>query len=102
VSKAGKPFTRAGDLPPACFELLFEIDPGLASSTNARLRFGPMKLATSRSARRLFARQGHLYLGSPRVSPSTSRIAPLISTRSFFGGASLKSARIPSITSLAR
>jgi hypothetical protein len=46
-------------LPPACFELLFEVGAGLASSSNARLRSGQMKLATSRSALRPFARQGH-------------------------------------------
>jgi hypothetical protein len=42
-------FTRLGDLPSARFEVLFEIGAGLASSTNARLRSGQMKVVTSRS-----------------------------------------------------
>ena len=50
---------RVGDLASACFELQFEIGAGLGSSSNARLRSGQMKLATSRSALRPFARQGH-------------------------------------------
>ncbi len=50
---------RAGDLASACFELLFEVGAGLAGSSNARLRSGQMKLATSRSALRPFARQSH-------------------------------------------
>src|SRR5580704_10165271 len=56
-----KALTRVGDLPSACFELLFEIGAGLASSTNARLRSGQMKLATSRLALRPCARQGYLH-----------------------------------------
>ena len=61
---------RVGDLPFACFKLSFEIGAGLASSTNPRLRFGQVKLATSRSALRPFARQGRLH--RPR-SPNTDR-----------------------------
>ena len=47
--RLGKALTRIGDLPPACLEFLFEIGAGLASPTNARLRSGQVKLATSRS-----------------------------------------------------
>ena len=64
--RLGKALTRVGDLPPICLEFLFEIGAGLASSTNARLRFCPVKLATSRSALRHFDRQGAL--------PSASRM----------------------------
>ena len=66
LRRLDKALPRVGDLPSACFELLFEIGAGLANSTNARLRSGQMKLATSRSALRPFARQGHLHR---RTSP---------------------------------
>src|SRR6266581_1038948 len=59
--RLGKALTRVGNLPSASFELLFEIGAALASSTNARLRAGQVKLATSRSALRPFASQGHLH-----------------------------------------
>ena len=52
---------RVGDLPFACFKLSFVIGAGLANSTKPRLRFGQVKLATSRSTLRPFARQGHLH-----------------------------------------
>jgi len=61
LHRLDKALPRVGDLPSACFELLFEIGAGLASSPNARLRSGQMKPTTSRSALRPFARQGHLH-----------------------------------------
>ena len=64
-----KALTRVGALPSACFELLFEIGAGFGSSTDARLRSDQMKLATSRSALRPFARQRHLHRG---LAPSWS------------------------------
>src|SRR5882724_11624278 len=60
LRRLDKALTRMGDLPSACSELLFEIGAALASPTNAHFRTGQIKLATSRSALRLFASQGHL------------------------------------------
>ena len=63
LRRLDKALTRVGDLSSACFELLFEIGAGFVSSTDARLRSSQMKLATSRSALRPFARQRHPHRG---------------------------------------
>jgi len=59
---------HAGDLLPACFELLSEIGAGLTSPTTARLRFGQMKFATSRPALLPSANQVHLDRPMPAVT----------------------------------
>jgi len=69
LHRLDKALTRVGDLPSACFELLFEIGAGLADSTKTRFRSGQTKFATSRSALRPFARQDHLHR---RISPESS------------------------------
>jgi len=52
---------QVGDVPFACIKLSFEIGAGLANPNQPRLRFGQVKLDTSRSTLRPFARQGHLH-----------------------------------------
>ena len=59
--RLGEALTRVGDLSSAYLEFLFEIGTGLASASNACLRFGRVKLATSRLALCLFCEQDHLH-----------------------------------------
>src|SRR5262249_21629445 len=67
----GFALTCVGDLPSACFELLFEGGERLTNPTNRRVRSLRMKLATSPSALCPLAGQGHLHRRtSPECWPS--------------------------------
>ena len=93
LQRLDKVLSRLGDLASACFELLFGISAGLASSTDARfrLRSGQTKLATVRSALRPFARQDHLIGAEPgpssarRIARSPERVSARSSPASMIG-----------------